>query len=74
MGINLNLLIMKSRLLKIKGAEVLSRKQLKNVKGGGRGGNDCNQFGYCYYSCSGRPVRCTSGSDCPSLYDCGVNQ
>ena len=56
-----------------KGAEVLSRKALKAIKGGNTY-SGCNKFGICQLTCDGRPKRCTSHADCPNFNDCGNHQ
>ncbi|MGX7666342.1 hypothetical protein [Flavobacterium pedocola] len=61
---------MKSRLLNIAGAEVLSTENLKAINGSGKGNPDLS---LCGCSCSGAvtgPYYCMQYIACPQVYTC----
>lgn len=61
---------MKSRLLNIQGAEVLSKEAQKNIMGSGKGNPDLS---LCGCSCSGAvtgPAYCVQYIACPQVYTC----
>ncbi|MCG2611622.1 hypothetical protein LZZ90_08895 [Flavobacterium sp. SM15] len=62
---------MKTRLLNIPGAEVLSKETQKMIKGSGKGGNP--DLSLCGCSCSGAvtgPDYCVQYIACPQVYTC----
>ncbi|ESU24724.1 hypothetical protein FEDK69T_02760 [Flavobacterium enshiense DK69] len=61
---------MKTRLLNIKGVEVLSRESQKMIQGSGKGNPDLS---LCGCSCSGSvtgPDYCVQYIACPQVYTC----
>nr|WP_294937985.1 hypothetical protein [uncultured Flavobacterium sp.] len=61
---------MKTRLLNIAGAEVLSNESLKSINGQGKGNPDLS---LCGCSCSGAvtgPFYCGDYIACPQIYTC----